>query len=280
MCDATLCAAGSNRYGELASGDKNSQKTLNVIWGLENIKQIASGKHFSAALDFLGNVYVWGDNSEGQLMREDVQESIMPLKLEGVEGIKAIALGANFGLAIKYDGTVMGWGDNSHGQLGLGFKGRISEPVVTLYKNVATMTCGDKFSIAVTENGRVFGAGNNAFGQLGTKGKSEILFPTEVLKIKDVAYAVAKESLVMVINIIGKAFVWGSFGTPGTKPIYEPEEIQGISYISHATNTGKKCFVIDGNSTMHAVMDLSGKYETKRLSQNFYDLLNEEIKKK
>ena len=280
MVDGTLCAAGSNRYGELASGDKNASRTLNVIWGLENVKQVAAGKHFAAALDLNGDVYVWGDNSENQLMKDDLQESSMPLKLDGVEGIKSIALGSNFGFAVKFDGTVIGWGDNTHGQLGLGFKGRISEPTMTLYKNVAFMTAGEKFSIAVSESGRVYGTGNNAYGQLGTKGKAEIYFPVEVLKVKDIAAAYARESMVVAINEIGKAFVWGNFNTPGTKPIYEPEEIVGVSYISNTSNTGKKCYLLDGNSTLNIVSDLSGKNEQKQLYQSFHEFYNLENKSK
>ncbi|GAU79449.1 hypothetical protein [Fusibacter sp. 3D3] len=276
--DGTLCASGSNRYGELASGDKNSSRTLNVIWGLENVKQIAAGKHFAAALDFDGNVYVWGDNSENQLMKEDLQDSVMPLKLEGIEGIKSIALGSNFGFAVKYDGTVIGWGDNTHGQLGLGFKGRISEPAMTLYKNVAFMTAGEKFSIAVAESGRVYGTGNNAYGQLGTKGKSEIYFPTEVLKVKDIATAYAKESVVLAINTVGKAFIWGNFSSPGTKPINEPEEIPGVSYISVAVNTGKKCYLLDGNNKLQSISDMSGKNEMQQLYQSFYEFCDFEVK--
>lgn len=269
--DGTLCGAGNNRYGELASGDKNGAKSLNVIWGLENIKQIEAGKHFAAALDFNGNVYVWGDNSENQLMREDIQESTTPIRLDGVEGIKSIALGPNYGFGVKYDGTVIGWGDNTHGQLGLGFKGRINEPTMTLYKNVAMMTAGERYSISVAESGRLYGAGNNAYGQLGSKGKSEMLFPSEILKVKDIAYVKARESLVVAVNHFGKSFIWGNFNTPGTKPILEPEEIVGISYIAHVANNGKKCYFIDNNDTMHIVSDMSGKNETKKVFSNFYD---------
>lgn len=276
--DGTVCAAGTNRNGELASGDKNSQKTLNVIWGLENIKQIAAGKNFGAALDYSGNVYVWGDNSDNQLMKDDIADSIMPIRLDGLENIKAISLGANFGFGINYDGTVIGWGDNTHGQLGIGYKGRISEPVVTLYKNVASMAAGDKFSLALTEAGRIFGAGNNAYGQLGTKGKVEFLFPTEILKLKDITRICAKESLATAINQFGKAFVWGNFNSPGMKPIYEPEEIPNVNYVEHMSNTGKKCFYIDSNQTLNIVVDLSGRNETRKLYDNFYDFIQNDTK--
>ncbi|MDK2866474.1 MAG: hypothetical protein PWP38_789 [Clostridiales bacterium] len=269
MNDGTVCAAGSNRSGELGTGDKNSQRTLNAVWGLENIKQVAAGKRFAAALDLNGNVYVWGDNMDNQIMKDDVKEALMPTRLEGVEGIKQIALGANFGLALKYDGTVMGWGDNSHGQLGIGYKGHLTEPVVTLYKNVAQIAAGEKFSLVVTESGRMFGAGNNAYGQLGMKGKSEVLFPTEIPKLKDIATVYARESLALAITTIGKGYVWGNFNAPGVRPIYEPEELAGIQYIKVACNTGKKCYVIDNKNEMFTISDTGGRYEKRKMYENF-----------
>jgi len=268
--DGSVCAAGINNSGELGTGDKTPQRLLNTIWGLENIKQIAAGKRFAAALDMLGNVYVWGDNSENQIMKEDINEALMPTKLEGVDNVKEIALGSNFGLALKYDGTVMAWGDNTHGQLGIGYKGNLNEPVVTLYKNVKAIAAGDKFSLIANDKGHVFGSGYNAYGQLGVRGKSEVLFPVELLKIKDIEVIKAKDSLVIAITNIGKAYVWGNFNTPAVKPIHEPEEIVGIQYIHVAANNGKKCFVIDNNQMMYTISNSVGKPEVTPVYDSFY----------
>jgi alpha-tubulin suppressor-like RCC1 family protein len=267
--DGSVCGAGSNNSGELGTGDKTPQRTLNVIWGLENIKQIAAGKRFAAALDVHGHVYVWGDNSENQIMKEDINESLMPTRLEGIDNVKEIVLGSNFGLALKFDGTVMAWGDNSHGQLGIGYKGHVHEPVVTLYKNVKAIAAGDKFSLVVTDKGHVLGSGYNAYGQLGVRGKSEVLFPVEILKIKDIQTIKAKDSLVIAVSNIGKAYVWGNFNAPGVKPIHEPEEIVGIQYIQIVANNGKKCFVIDDKHIMYTISNSTGKHEMTPVYDSF-----------
>ena len=269
--DGTVCSAGANKSGELGTGDKNPQRTLTSLWGLENIKQIEAGKKFAAALDISGNVYVWGDNTDNQLMREDIKESLLPMRLEGVEGIKQIALGSNFGLALKYDGTVVGWGDNSHGQLGIGYKGHINEPTVTLFKGVSNIAAGEKFSLVVTDAGRVLGAGSNAYGQLGIKGKSEVFFPSEIPKLKDIVAIYAKESLVLAITNIGKAFIWGNFNAPGVRPIFEPEELPGVQYIKAAANSGKKCYLIDSKNDMYILNDNSWKYEIEKVYENYRD---------
>ena len=271
--DGSIGTAGTNRNGELATGDKNAQKTITSVWGLHNIKQISAGKKFAAALDYEGNVYVWGDNSEAQLMREDIPDSPTPFKLEKIDGVKQIACGANFGLALKYDGTVMVWGDNSSGQLAVGYKGSLSEPSVALYSNVKSVHAGDKFSLVVTESGKVFGCGNNTFGQLGSKGKSEVYFPTEVMRVKEVELLDVKESLVLCILKTGKALVWGNFNGPGMKPIFDPTEIPGINYIINSANNGKKCFLMDVNHDLYIVSDLSGRYDKKKMYENFNDFM-------
>ncbi|MBE0450466.1 MAG: hypothetical protein IBX70_06440 [Clostridia bacterium] len=272
--DGSVFTAGNNHHGELASGDKNALKLLTQIWGLENIKQVEAGRRFGAALDLNGDVFVWGDNTEGQLMNDDYIDSPYPVKLPGVSGIKQIACGSNFGLALRYDGTVIGWGDNSYGQLGLGFKGSINEPTMTLYKNVKRIAAGDRFSCVVTENGKVVGAGNNAFGQLGSKGMNEFLFPEEILKIRDVETLNICDSLVLAILKTGKAFVWGNFNGPGSKPIYEPFELSGIQYVKASTNNGKKCFIVDGNYDLYVISDITGKNEKNKVHENFYDFMD------
>lgn len=271
LFDGSVFSAGNNRHGELASGDKNTQKSLTSVWGLDHIKQVCAGKAFAAALDLNGNVYVWGDNSENQLMQADYTDAVSPVRLQGLEGIKQIACGSNFGLALKYDGTVIGWGDNTYGQLAVGYKGSIDEPVITQYKNVSSVHAGDRFSLVVTDSGRVYGAGNNAFGQLASKGKSEVLFPEEVFKIKDVQTLRVRESLALAITKTGKAYVWGNFNTPAQKPIQEPTELVGISYVKAYTNNGKKLYIVDGADQLYVVSDLSGKYEQTKVAANFHD---------
>lgn len=272
--DGSVGTAGTNRNGELATGDKNAHKTINSVWGLHNIKQVSAGKKFAAALDYEGNVYVWGDNSEGQLMREDIPDSTTPIRLDKLEGIKQIACGANFGLALKYDGTVMVWGDNSSGQLAVGYKGAINEPSLSLYSGVKSVHAGDRFSLVVTESGKVFGCGNNTFGQLGSKGKSDVYFPMEVMRVKDVESLDVKDSLVLCVLKTGKALVWGNFNGPGMKPMYDPVEIPGISYVKVTANNGKKCFLLDVNNELFIVSDLSGRYDRKKMYENFNEFID------
>lgn len=274
--DGSVGTAGTNRNGELATGDKNSQKTISSVWGLENIKQIAAGRRFAAALDYEGNVYVWGDNTDGQLMRDDIADSPTPIRLAKVENVKQIVCGANFGLALKYDGTVIGWGDNSSGQLAVGYKGTLTEPTVTLYSGVKSVHAGEKFSLVVTEAGKVFGCGNNAFGQLGTKGKSEIHFPSEIMGIKDVETLKVKESLAIAVLKTGKLMLWGNFNGPSIKPMFEPIELPGINYSKIVANNGKKAFVLDVNNDFFVITDTSGRYEKKKMYENFHEFIENE----
>ncbi len=274
--DGSVGTSGTNRLGELGLGDRNAQKTITSVWGLGNIKQIAAGKKFGAALDYEGHVYVWGDNSDHQLMRDDIPDSPLPLKLEKIDGVKQISCGANFGLALKYDGTVVVWGDNSSGQLALGYKGSINEPTVALYSNVKSVHAGDKFALVVTEMGKVFGCGNNAYGQLGVKGKSEIFFPVEILGLKDVETLRVKESLTLCMLKSGKTLAWGNFSGPSAKPMFEPTELIGVNFAKAYANNGKKCFLIDNANDFFVITDASGKYEKKKMYENFSEFMENE----
>ena len=88
--------------------------------GLSGITNISAGEGFVAALDSEGNVWTWGDNSEGQLCRETAEEEDMvPGKAE-VDKVIALSCGRAHTVALCSDGSVALWGANNCGQLGQG----------------------------------------------------------------------------------------------------------------------------------------------------------------
>lgn len=271
LYDGTVWASGNNRQGQLGNGGQNPEKTLHSIWGLENIKQVVAVNQSSGAVDREGNAFVWGDNSDNQLCDQKFTFSSAPVKIKDVENVTQMAMGYGFVLVRQLDGTVTGWGANGAGQLALGYKGAVNEPSVALYKNVKSIHAGDKFSLALTENGRVYGCGSNTYGQLGMKGKAEVLFPEEVLGIKNVAKLCVRASLVLAITEVGEAYIWGNFNSPGQKPITEPTKIENVRYIQHYANSGKKIYLLDNQNILHTVSDLSGKNEKEEFRVNILE---------
>lgn len=76
-----------------------------------------NAKH-SAAITNNGQLYVWGDNSYGQLgIGGSVASSMDPILLDNSEWL-SVSCGARHTIGIKKDGSLWGWGSNQFGQLG------------------------------------------------------------------------------------------------------------------------------------------------------------------
>jgi alpha-tubulin suppressor-like RCC1 family protein len=133
---------------------------------------IASGLNFAAAITSIGGLYMWGNNSYGQLaVYERVEpELFYPQKVKLEEKCLMVACGLYHTCCIIQYFKVFSWGNNSSGQLGQGDLLPNYKP-----KEIKSLTgqccsyvaCGIDNSMAVTEDGRVYGWGNNAYYKMG-----------------------------------------------------------------------------------------------------------------
>ena len=77
-------AWGSNKSGALGDGTTSDRKTpIKVKLGngsgsLTNIIYISAGSRHSMAIDRDGNIWVWGDNTEGKLGIGDTNNRLYP----------------------------------------------------------------------------------------------------------------------------------------------------------------------------------------------------------
>lgn len=166
---------------------------------------IESGTNHSAAL-FGSDLYVWGDNSKGQLPQTSARSSAKPMLVSdyvaqialtperslvlyndynlyayGVDPItgvhkpggKLIASNVwkisaidDFALILKKDGTVWAFGNNDKGQLGIGNTQSLEFPVKTPLSGIEHIAAGADFSFAIDAQGALYGWGNNEFSQL------------------------------------------------------------------------------------------------------------------
>lgn len=94
---------------------------------LSGIVSISAGHTFALALASSGKVYVWGENSYGQ-MAQNVQYGnyLQAVAVKDTStsadltGIVSISAGGNHGLALDSNGSVFSWGYSQHGELGDG----------------------------------------------------------------------------------------------------------------------------------------------------------------
>jgi len=175
-----LYAWGTNGYGVLglgiSAGPASTPRHVNE--GGRKYKAIATGQHSSFAIAENGDLYAWGENTNGQLGLGDIGHATnryTPQHVSAGRKYKAIAGGDFHTVAIAENGDLYSWGHNRFGQLGLGdsvdyYTPQHANAGNRKYKAIAA---GSQSSIAIAENGDLYTWGlNGGFGQLGL-GNSE-----------------------------------------------------------------------------------------------------------
>lgn len=145
------------------------------------IKKVGGFVHtFAYALLENGNLYTWGNNTNGQCGLGHTNPVAMPT-LAATDVVDAYDHPSNSGYDIdknrlfikKTDGYVYGTGDNSYGALGLGDTNNrntftqitsLGTDVVNLWNMGADLGC----AIAQKSDYTIWAAGHNGYGQLGT----------------------------------------------------------------------------------------------------------------
>lgn len=123
MTDGSVQASGSNTYGQLGIGtDGQASHTFDAVlkapgMPLTNIVDLAIGTYHMLALDDEGQIWSWGNNSQGQLGVGDDDERLYATRVGDpddpsnyLNGIVDIAATNSASFALKADGTVVGWG--------------------------------------------------------------------------------------------------------------------------------------------------------------------------
>ncbi|XP_073698660.1 uncharacterized protein [Garra rufa] len=159
--------------------------------GLDNrqVIQIACGDHHSMALTNDGQLFVWGENSHGQLgLRKDHPGSLSAQHVESLSGIPVaqISAGGDHSFVLSLSGVVFGWGKNSAGQLGLGDTTDRHVPTVVNslhWKKTVSISCGEEHTATLSKGGTVFTFGSGGSGQLGHKSFQDEHYPRVVAEL-------------------------------------------------------------------------------------------------
>lgn len=143
LTDAGIaCTWGDNRYGQLGRSrrakDEEGRPYPVLELAMEEITQVASGRHHCLALTASGGsaasgsesgglVWSWGRNKSGQCGTLDTRDKVMPERVKRVKGedqnvqlgmtsrIISIGAGGNSSIAAAANGDVWQWGDISKG---------------------------------------------------------------------------------------------------------------------------------------------------------------------
>ncbi|WP_195760232.1 InlB B-repeat-containing protein [Bifidobacterium asteroides] len=185
--DGNLYSWGDNSLGQL--GRDTGSATYDATPGRVSMPtgitctKISGGTFYSLALGSDGNIYSWGNNTQGELGRNtnSEQPGTLPNKVilpKGVTKYTAIAAQGWCSLAMGSDGNLYSWGYNSNGQMGRETDtptqnidpGKVTLPTgVTRFTQFST---GNQHTLAVGSDGNLYSWGSNKFGQLGRDASS------------------------------------------------------------------------------------------------------------
>jgi alpha-tubulin suppressor-like RCC1 family protein len=157
----------------LVAGAMASPPAVNARAGAFGRVSVAHGK--------AGSLWVWGQNSYGQLGRSSSDDcsdasppecSKTPILLAPPTRVVSAAGGGYGGIALGPGGRVWTWGLNWYGQLGNGTSSTcfacasVPKPVPGL-RNIIAIASGGFFNLALTRDGHVWAWGVNQYGELG-----------------------------------------------------------------------------------------------------------------
>ncbi|KAF1568686.1 UNVERIFIED_CONTAM: X-linked retinitis pigmentosa GTPase regulator, partial [Eudyptes robustus] len=178
-------AAGGNSEGQLGLGDTEERTTFHLIRFFTNqhkIKQLAAGSYTSAAVTEDGQLFVWGDNSEGQIGLADEAWVSVPCQVDVGKPVSSVSCGYYHSALITGDGELYTFGEPENGKLGLLPEqlknNRVPQPVLGIMEKVNKVACGGEHTVVLTETD-VYTFGLGQYGQLG---HGTFIFETSVPK--------------------------------------------------------------------------------------------------
>ena len=169
--DGTLWLWGYNTYGQLGTNNITHRSSpVQTVSGGTNWKTVSQGNGKNAAIKTDGTLWLWGDNTLGQLGDNTLTHRSSPVQtVAGGTNWKQVACGASSILVLKTDGTLWTWGTNGYGQLGDNTIVHRSSPVQTVSggTNWKQVACAQLHSTAIKTDGTLWLWGRNSYGTLG-----------------------------------------------------------------------------------------------------------------
>ena len=202
-CAVTAAGAafcwGSNRFGQLGTGDNTSSLAPVAVQGNIAFRTIRAGYSHTCGLTADGTAYCWGYNFYGQLGIGDSllgQDQSLPTAVVGGMQWAALKTGAYFTCGLDQGtGAAYCWGYNGSGQLGAdagavctdqnGFTSQCagSPAAVSGGLAFAVLDASTQHACAITQGGVAYCWGSDSYGQLGDGQQGSTVFQNAPVKV-------------------------------------------------------------------------------------------------
>uniref|UniRef100_A0A9J7ZTV2 X-linked retinitis pigmentosa GTPase regulator n=1 Tax=Cyprinus carpio carpio TaxID=630221 RepID=A0A9J7ZTV2_CYPCA len=168
-----LYASGGNNEGQLGLGDCDDRTSFHLVDFFskhEPVKMLAAGSNTSAALTQDGRLYMWGDNSEGQIGLGKESNALNPREVSVGKRVSWVSCGYYHSAFVTVDGALYTFGEKDSGKLGLSTEKlashKVPQQVTGISDKVVQVSCGGGHTVALTDH-EVYSFGLGQFGQLG-----------------------------------------------------------------------------------------------------------------
>ena len=264
-----IWAWGRNHRGQLGDGTTEARSSPVALElpapDAARFVAVAAGGAHGLALDDQGQVWSWGNNSEGQLgdattISRSTPQPIGDALLDGAPATQIVA-GRNHSLALSGYGRVFGWGANGSGQLGGGPVAGATTPMLVNLAflgraEAASLDAGGHSSLLVDSQERLWVWGANGNGQLGIG--STINQPSPVLAGAlngkpdvDVALAIAARFIPGGDQVASAARI--AIDNPLIRPVHVAVEEAGFRF-----SDGQQTLRVPAVSSLESPLRLHG----------------------
>lgn len=221
---------GNNEESQLGDGTTDpSTAPVTVLdpgsTGSLALDFVSAGDHHACGIGFRpGQLYCWGNNSDGLLGSGDGIETDERVEVSGMTDIVQVETGLSHNCARRLEGEALCWGSNEFGQIGdgtdasTGVDARHSPVPVTSLTNAIDIAAGSGHTCAIRDGGQVLCWGKNDLGQLGNGTTTPSNVPVEVPGLDDaVQVSVGLGEHACALRRSGELVCWGrnDFGQLG-----------------------------------------------------------------
>jgi len=188
-------AIGLNTNGQLGVNDVTPRSSPTLVVGGLQFQQLSATGNAGSSIPWaggvtnIGDIYMWGLNTNGQLGVGDTTPRSSPTIVAGsqkFQNLMAIRGGSSVA-AMTPAGTLYTWGLNTNGELGVGDTTPRSSPTIVAgsqkFNQVVSSqnTTGQTCVVGLNQSGAAYAWGYNAHGELGVNDTTPRSSPTLVV---------------------------------------------------------------------------------------------------